>query len=309
MLAEVVKQNGEYIAKLKHDHWITKIILHISENEEFKSFVMEDCISSNKNFFDINGVEYKKFNNIIVLDGKEIRVLSSDNISTGKIYLSSESYQSISLRRSITPSSLAYDYYIDIKKDGIKINYRNKRYTLKILAFLILREIGILPSETQVESLYSTLQDVIQSDFNHLTLEIVKFSRYVFPHKVELSFELNLDNTKNYYLLTHTRRGWRIKSINTNKGAVNTIHKLTLNSYYWLQEQTERYSWIRSVKVFLSKLLNIKPIRVILTFSLLLLSIYLILNYSIFMTTFIIIIMIIIVRRIMLYINFKGSLV
>lgn len=309
MLAEIIRQNGEYIAILKRDHWITRIILHISENEEFKSFIMEDCISSNKNFFDINGVKYKKINNILVLDGKEIRVLSNDNILSGKVYLSSESYQSLSSRRNIAPSSLAYDYCIDIERDNVRIYYRNKRYTPKILAFLILRKIGILPSETQVESLYSTLQDVIHGEFKYLALDIVKFSKYVLPHKVELSFELKLDDSRNYYLLTHTRRGWRIKSINTYKGAVNIIHRITLNSYYWLLKQTERYSWIRSIKVFLSKVFNIKPIKVVLILFLVLLSIYLILNYSIFMTIFILMITIVIVRRILLYINFKGSLI
>ncbi|MCX8029035.1 MAG: hypothetical protein N2712_03470 [Brevinematales bacterium] len=309
MVIEIYKRNGEYQVNFKYDEWISKLVLFLSENEEFKSFVLEDYVSANKNFFDVSGIEYKTVGDVILVDGKCIETIANDNIVRGKIYLSSERYHYLVSRPSVSILSLPYDYCMTIEDEDVKIEYRDPKYTLKVISFLMLRSVGVIPSYFHIENMVSSLKEIFNSDAKFIRVEIVKFSRYVLPHKVEFSILVIVDDRKNYYSLTLRRNIWKVRSINSENGSVNIIHKIILNSYYWLVGNLEKIDWLNNVIVKVSKIFKIKSMRVFLITVFSLLGIYLVLRYALFLTIFFMIVLFMFLKRLFLYFNFRGRLV
>lgn len=313
MLLEITRKNGELTSKIRYDNWINQIIPIISDNEEFKSFILEDYVSSNKTFLEFVNISYKKINNTIIIDGKDIEFIASDNVLKGKIMLVSEKFSSLSTKTSINVPSLPQDYSIKIEKDFVEITYRNPTISTKILAFLLLRKIGIIPQPLHVESLHLALYESIPQNTKIIKFEIVKFSKYILPNKIILSIKISSDLGENYYLLTLSKGKWKITSINSQKGYVNLLHKIILKGYQkcynFFTDLTTKWKWLDKIVNFISKIMQIKYIKNLLIFILIILGIMLIFKSMILLTIALIPVLYLLVIRIFLYINFRGKVV
>ncbi|MGC8870526.1 MAG: hypothetical protein ACP5PT_05505 [Brevinematia bacterium] len=253
-MLKVEKINGEYQFISPNDPWINKAILTISENLEFKTMVLHNFISANTKILDINDqVQYKKLNSLILIDGKNFEIISNDNIYQGTIILSPENFKSLSNKRSIGDlDSLAQDYKVIIEKEKFKAIYRNPKYTLKLISFFLYRKIGIIPSELLIEKLAIVLQEVIPINFEEIEIKLVPLSRYFLPNEILFSIEISINKKKNYYLLKYHRKKWTIKSVNLQKGSVNFIHKLLLETLEFLSSQ----EWWKKLEKTISELKN-----------------------------------------------------
>ncbi|MEN2998614.1 MAG: hypothetical protein ABDH28_06235 [Brevinematia bacterium] len=313
MLLEITKPQGEYIAEFSYDPWVSKIILCLTNNEEFKSFVLENYISANKNFLELKNVLHHRINdNLIILDGKEINFIANDNIFLGKITLVSESFSSLRLKTEINTSLLPQDYTMEIKNNKVEITYRNPVYSLKILSFLLLRKIGIIPSEIHIESLYPSLFEVIPLDSKFVRVDIVKFSRYILPHKVTFSISVSTDTT-NYYSLVYSKGKWRIRSSNFQKGAVNQFHKFILNLYHSITElwekTLEKWKWLNTIQQFLKQVRKKKLVKMFFILASIGFLTYLMLKSKLVFILVTMYFLYLLLIRISLYINFKGKVI
>ncbi|MFN4245362.1 MAG: hypothetical protein ACK4F9_04345 [Brevinematia bacterium] len=317
MIVEIEKNQGEYVASFKYDIWASRIILHLANNEDLKTFVLEDCISSNKEFLELKKLNHKKLNNTIILDGKEIQLVANDNILKGKIFLVPISYSNLSEKKSLDISSLPTDFSIEFNENNVKVIYRNPEYSSKIIAFLLLREIGIIPSEFHVDSLAITISNIIPRNDRYIKVEMVKFGKFILPHKITLSILIKSYDGQTYQMLSFSKNKWKTQSINSQKGAINFIHKILLNTYEYVTYQSSKiidnYSWIKSFLIKISKTLEkiskTNLLKWFITIMLFSIGIYIMTKLGIFLIIILIYFIYFFTKRLLIYINFKGKIV
>lgn len=317
-VVEIHKVQGEYFAKFPHDNWSNRILLSLADNEEFKSFILKDYISANQKFFDLKEIRHKKLDNgLIVVDGSEIFYLANDNVFSGEVMLVSESFSSLSSKPWITLSSLPNDFLLKIKEKEVEIIYRNPTYSLKIISFLLLRKIGIIPSNFHVDMMYPELFGTIHSDSTVTKVEMVKFSRYILPHKIVFSILVTSDGNKNYYMLNFSRNKWRVKSANSQEGAVNILHKFLLKIHKefvrFVEKLFDRWKWLEKAWHIGVGVVRYISETKFLKFALLLfcvgILVYLASRSSVFLALLTLGLIYALGVRLMLYINFRGRIV
>lgn len=311
-MVKVEKLEGEYHFTSPYDPWINVAAASISESLEFKTFILENFISSNSKLINLSKDEnYKKINeSIVLLSGENFKFLLTDNIYRGILTLVSESFQSLSTKKLTNTENLAQDYKMIIDKDKVKAIYRNPQYTLRLISFFIYRKIGITPSELLIEKLSLILKEIIPTNLEKLELKVVRFSKYFLPNKVILSIEVITDSRKNYYLLTYKNKRWNIKSINLQKGSVNLIHKLLIESTEYIKNILESQNWLTQLSYKVKTIIDFISTSSFLKYSLVTLVV-IILAYFIRIKFLLLLLLLylvwIIYKRTCLFIIFKGE--
>lgn len=317
-MIEIFKENGEYVIKVPEDTWINRILPTLMDNEDLKTIILENYTSSNKNFFETKSINFVKKNNLILVDGKNLDYISHDNVFEGKIHVVSQNFSSLVQKSNIPPiSSLPVDFSIEIEKKHIKIRYRNFMYTSKAIAFFILRNFGIIPSEFHIDSIHHNLTGIIPQNTSYVKIELVKYSKYILPHKIIFSIVVSYDDNKYYYTLTLSKNKWKIQSTNTQKGCLNFFHKFLVKSrekiitkYENLKLKISLFGKLsKSIENIVKTMKSNSFIRIPLEVLSIAILVFLAMKLRIIFTLLLLLVAYVLLRRIFLYINFNRRIV
>lgn len=259
-MVSIEKLGGEYLVKLPFDHFSLNVLLSLTKSDDFKSFLLVDYESANASWFDFFNVEYKKIDtHTYILPANHIKLIAKDTVKKAIILLCSESYQSLSsklntkiqgiikdirgtvsksgeLRVSVT-QNLPIELSILVTDSEVFFSFRDKKFIYTILSFFVYREMSLLPNEFEVEKL-SLILSSINIDRNAY-LEFTQFGKCFLPNKVKLSIKVWGDGKVEYFTLSYSRGRWSMNPNNSNRGALNFVHKFLL---FFFDRATEIYN-------------------------------------------------------------------
>ncbi len=249
----IEKYGGEYTLICDYFPQLPNVIEILTKNEDLKSFVLLDYVSSNANFFEvIDGVNYKKFaSRSYIVDGKDLKVISKDNIFSGEIMLCSEPFKSLSSKSSLNQEYLPWEYKVKITQDKVIFTFRKYDYIALILAFIIINRISSKFDEISVSSLGLALDELIPNS-SRVEIEFVEFGKLILPHKIVISMKVSYDDGTRFYSIYLSKGKWTVKSNNLRKGATNFLHYLFLIVFYFIKNRLSELKYNSIFSKFLS---------------------------------------------------------